>query len=228
MRQRRALRRAGRPAGELDVDRVAVVQAGADLRHARQGGGIDGGALLRHLVEREPAGAAGAPELDQHLEGRQRRRLQFARARCPHLGREILDHAHVVAGLERLRRHQGFHAHLVERVGDLRATVGRVDGHQDQAGTGSGELGQCPFGAVGRPDADPVARRQTQRQQPGGQSVGAVAQFAERPVDALRRRNQRRLLAPLRHGQVQRLAQRLFHQRRPVRPTQVTELGVHS
>ena len=40
----------------------------------------------------------------------------------------------------------------------LTQTVGRIDVHLDDAGLGGGELGHHPFGAVGSPDADVVAR----------------------------------------------------------------------
>ena len=73
------------------------------------------------------------------------------------VGRGLLDHRAVVAGLELGRRDQQPHARLVDGVGELVGAVGRVDVDQDRADLRGGVLGERPLGAVRRPDADPVA-----------------------------------------------------------------------
>ena len=100
-------------------------------------------------------------------------------------GASCIEHAGVVAGLERGRGHQRPAADLVQRVFQLGQAIGRVDVDQDQAGPGGGELGEHPFGVVGRPDADAVARLEPERQQAGGEGVGPLGEFAPGPADAL-------------------------------------------
>jgi transposase len=77
-----------------------------------------------------------------------------------------------------IRRDQRAAARLVERIVELVQPVGRVDAHQHQAGPRGGELRQHPFGVVGRPDADAVARLQPQGQETGGQPVDRVAKLS--------------------------------------------------
>ena len=72
--------------------------------------------------------------------------------------------------------------------------VGRVDRDQDQAGLGGGELGQHPFGIVGRPDADPIAGLEPERQQAGGTGLDAGMQLGIAQAHALLAHDQRRMV----------------------------------
>ena len=107
---------------------------------------------------------ACAADLDHGL---QQRQAGVPRAARP----SSRSMAEIVAGLEAGGGDQGAAADLVQRVFQLVGAVGRVDVDQDQAGLGGGELGHHPFGVVGRPDADPVAGLEAQRQQAGGEGV---------------------------------------------------------
>jgi len=87
-------------------------------------------------------------------------------------GPNLVDHGPVVAGLEALGADQEPHPRLAQDIAKLVAAVRRVDGDQDEAGLGRGVLKQHPFGAVGRPDPDPVADRQSGGDQAAGERVG--------------------------------------------------------
>ena len=135
---------------------------------------------------------------------RQLRRIQLARlARARSSGASVVDHADIVAGLERRRGDQRAAADLVQRVFQLRQPVCGVDVHQDQPGLGGGELGHHPFGIVRRPDADALARLQSERDQSGGERIDLLAQLAIAPADALLAGDQRRPVAPARNGSVE-------------------------
>src|SRR5262249_46640524 len=49
-------------------------------------------------------------------------------------------------------------ARLIQSVGQLRAAIGGIDGHEDQAGLGACELRDDPFRAVLSPNAEAIAR----------------------------------------------------------------------
>ena len=69
---------------------------------------------------------------------------------------DLLDHAHVVRGLERRRSDQRSHPRLVEHVSEFVRAVGRIDVDQDRADLGRRVLDDGPLRAVRRPDADAV------------------------------------------------------------------------
>jgi hypothetical protein len=60
---------------------------------------------------------------------------------------------------------------------------------------GGRELGQRPFGRVGRPDADPVAALQAERHQAGSEIVDPAAELAPAPADVLMAHHQRLAVA---------------------------------
>ena len=88
----------------------------------------------------------------------------------------------VVEGLERPGRDQHAGARLVEHVLQLVGAVGRVDADQDRADLGRGVLQLCPFRAVRRPDADPVALLDTQADQAVGERVDVGTQLRVGPA----------------------------------------------
>jgi len=105
-----------------------------------------GGCRLHQLGEV----AIALPRLGPDLEA-VAQRGQFLRA-------QDVQHGHVFAGLEAGRGDDGGTPHLVHRVFQLRQAVGGVDVHQHQPCQRRGILRQRPFGVVGRPDADTLAR----------------------------------------------------------------------
>ena len=119
------------------------------------------------------------------------------------LRRQLAQHADIVAGLEAVGGDQRLAAHLVERVFELGQPVGRVDVDHDQPGLGGGELGDHPFAVVGRPDADPVAGLQPQRDQPGGAGVDPFVQLGIAPAHVLMAHDQRRPVAEALHHLVE-------------------------
>ena len=139
-----------------------------------------------------------SPLADANERGQRRQplRLQFAGRGAVDLRRQLAQHGDIVAGLERLGGDQRLAADLVERVFELGQAIGRIDVDEDQAGLGGRELGDHPFGIVRRPDADAVAGRKPERQQPGGQGVDLGFQLAIAPADVLLPHDQRVALAP--------------------------------
>jgi hypothetical protein len=202
MRQRHALGRAGGAAGKLDVHRVVELELACEFAQLSTLGLAAPG---RHLVEGDRPWRRRSTDLDHGAQLRQPRRGELARHRGGKLRREGIDHPDVVAGLERGRRHQGCAAGLVEGELQLGKTIGRVDRHQDQPGPCGGELRQRPFGAVERPDADPITAPETECEKPGREGIRVVPQLAPGPPDVLGARDQGGAVRPYRGGAVQRL-----------------------
>ena len=212
--QRDALRRAGGAAGELDVHRVVELEL---AREFAQLGTLGLAAPGRDLVKGDRARHRRSADLDHSTQLRQPRGRELARHRGGELRRKGIDHPDVVAVLERGRRHQGHAADLIEGELQLGQAIGRVDRHQDQPRPRGGELGQRPFGAVERPDADPVAAPEAECEQAGREGIRVVPQLAPGPPDALGARDQSGLVRPGRGGTVQRLPDGLAEQRLVVR-----------
>ena len=103
----------------------------------------------------------------------------------------LVDHRAVVAGLERLRRHEQLHTGLVEHVGELVGPVRRVDRHQDRADLRGRVLRDRPLGAVGRPDADPVPLRHPRAEQAGGERVDVTVEVGVGPPSPARELDER-------------------------------------
>eukprot|EP01137_Pigoraptor_chileana_P037199 Opistho-2@33913 len=203
MAERRALGQPGGTAGELDIDRIARIEIARQC--ARR--------MRRDIGEGQPARPLVPADQDARAQRRQPRSAQR------------LDHLGIGAGLEALGRDQRGETDLVDRVFDLGQAVGRVDRHQDQPRARRRELGQRPFGAIGRPDADPLPGLQTQRQQPGRERVGPREQFGEAPANILRDRDERVALPPYRRRAYQRLTDRMFDQRRRIGAADMAEAG---
>ena len=171
VRERGALGEARGAAGELDVDGVGGLQRGCNLRQARVGCV----AACQQVGKAHQARFVGAlPRLIDPHHGVQVGQLhgaQLARLLVVPLGRQLAQHAQVVAGLEARHGHQQLAAHLVERVFHLGRAVGRVDVDQHQAHLRGGQLHQHPFGVVVRPDTHAVAGREPHAQQRAGQAL---------------------------------------------------------
>ncbi len=194
----------GGAAGELDVDRIVELQSAGKRREPVMLGRA-GEAVNR--VEPQRARHILGTDRDHQAQFGQPRRLQPAGRRRRQFGRQFAEHRQIVAGLEPRRGDQCRATRLVQRVVELGHAVGRVDVDEDQPGLGGGELGHHPFGVVRRPDADPLAgfeperqqsRRQTHRPAPsapasssGSADGGRSARRARRIVPP-RGRNRRR------------------------------------
>ncbi len=200
VRERRALRGAGRAARVLDVDRVAGGERGL-ARRQRVRPGLAGA--------REQRVPLGAPE-PEHV------------GQCGQLRADLLDHRDVVRRLERARGDQRPAAGLGERVAQLGRPVRRVDVDEHRADPRGGELRQHPLGAVRRPDPDPVARLDAEREQRAGEPVGLRVELGVAEADALVARDERLAAAVLGRHAPERGADRLLEQRRLGRPGGVT------
>ena len=185
MRQRRALRIAGRAAGELDVDRIVARQRRAERVElapcpvARGRASMTSAKLSMPGVSRvahaDHVRRSGQPRGVQFA--RRRRRRVPARASCS-ISRYI-DVLNCSAAIDRLA------ADLVQRVLEFGQPIRRVDVDQHRADARGRELRQQPFDAVRRPDADAVALHDAEREQPGRQDVDFFGELLPRPADAL-------------------------------------------
>src|SRR5574337_62687 len=213
VRQRRALREARGAAGELDVDRVGGLQGLLHLGHARVGRVAAGQQIREALQAGLLLALAGHVDPDHAAQMRQPRRRELARHAMRMLRREFAQHAQVVAGLEARHRHQRAAADLVQRVFELRGAVRRVDVDQDQAGLRGRELHQHPLHVVVRPDADPLARRESALEQRAGEPgrLGRERSVAVAPL--LVRAHQRVAFRLARSHRVEEVADRLLDQR---------------
>ena len=102
---------------------------------------------------------------------------------------------------------------LVQHVGQLVAAVGRVDVDQDRADLRGRVLHEHPLGAVRRPDADPVALGDAQRQQAERERVDVGVQLAVGPAPVRRHVDQRLAVAAAGHRALQVGPDRLAEQR---------------
>ena len=135
MAERRALGEARGAARVLDVDRVVELGRGLALARAP-----------RRSTRSPPAMNSLPVAADEHdlLEPVE-------------VVAHVVDHLHVVGGLERGRGDQHPAAGLAQDVLELGRPVGRVDVDQDDPGLGRRVLDERPLGAVRAPDPDAVA-----------------------------------------------------------------------
>ena len=164
---------AGRSARELDVDRVVGIE--------RAGQRVEPRALRRAGEREQPAVRQAArrhrlvAEQDDVLELGQADAVEhLARALEMDLGRDLAEHAEIVAALEAARHDERAAADLGERVLELGRAIRRIDVDQDEADPRRRELGDEPLVPVRRPDADAVAAPQAEREQARGHLVGAL------------------------------------------------------
>ena len=170
------------PEGELDIDGVIGIEP-AGQRVER--GGVAVPAAVDHGVEVEHAGGGLGAHADNAFKMRQLGGGQRARRAIGKLGRERAQHAEIVAGLELGGGDQRRAGDLVEDVLNLAHPIGRVDGHQNDTDPRRRELGQQPFGAVRRPNADAVAFSQAKLEEAMGQGVDLAVKRRPTPADAL-------------------------------------------
>ena len=179
VRQRGALREPRGAGGVLQVDGVVRVQR----RHARLQRGVpDVVSPLEQLgvgALRLSAGFAGGQPVQAGV--REEDQLAQLRARRQRLPR----HPGVVAVPVRRRGDQHAHAVLLDHELELVAAVGGVDVDQDRPDLRGGVLQDGPLGAVGAPDADPLALRDAQGEERTRQAVDVVVQLGVAPPPGL-------------------------------------------
>ena len=72
---------------------------------------------------------------------------------------------------------------LFNAIFEFDEAIGRIDRDEDQPRLGGRELCQSPFGGVQRPDADPVAGIEPQREQSRRKRVGVAVELRPGPAD---------------------------------------------
>ena len=159
-------------------------------------------------------GSLRPADLDHRAQLRQPRRVQLAGLRCRKFGQQRVQHLHVVGGLERGRRDDRGAADLCEREFEFAQAVGGIDGDENEPGLGGGELRQRPFRPVQRPDADPRAGFEPEREKTRGQRIDALGQFLPRPPHAVARRDQRLAIAPAPGREIEAVPDGVAEQRR--------------
>ena len=200
----------GGPARELNVDGLVELQQGRQLVEPLAMAGL---AARQQLGERDVA-RRRAIDLNQCAQTWQALGAQAPRRRAGDLGRERRQHADIVARFERARRDQRRAGDLVERVFELGQAIGRVDVDQDETGLGGGELGDHPLRVVGRPNPDPIAGLQSQRQQTGGAGIDPRLQLRVGPTHVLVGCDQRVAVGPARGDAIEMGADGLADERR--------------
>ena len=212
MRQRDALGRSGGAAGELDVDGIVELQ-GLGQRGERV-------AVARAAHARRPPrtrscpATAGPPIWITARNCGSRAACRSPGVRFRKLGQQRVQHLHVVGGLERGRRDDRGASDLGEREFEFAQAVGGVDGDEDEPGLGGGELRQRPFRPVQRPDADPRAAFEAEREKARGQRIDALGEFLPGPPDIMAWRNQRLAIGPALRGQIEAAPDGVAEQRR--------------
>ena len=224
MGERRAFGRAGGAAGELDVDGIVELQL---RRQLRKFPAMTVAAHAEHVGKAQEAALLIVADADQRGQLRQPLGLQFTGGAAVDFRRQLAQHAHIIAGLERIRGDQRLAADFVERVVELGEPIGRIDVDQDQSGLGGGELGDRPLGVVRRPDADAVAGVEPKRQQARGKGVDLGFQLAIAPAHALLAHDERVAVRPSGCHLVEMHAEGFADQRRHRNPVGIAlrELG---
>src|SRR5207248_10899550 len=185
---------------------------------------FDIAAPIVNLVEAQHAGDAVAADVDREPQAGQSSGLERTRSGLGQLGRELVQHPDIVAGLETGGGYQCRAARLVQRVFELGKAVGRVDVDEDEPGLCRGELRDDPLGVVGRPDRDPLAGFETERRQPRCERIDPPLKLAVTPPDLLVAYDQRIALGETLGDAVETDADRLADQRRRACAMNVTRL----
>ncbi len=187
MRQRRALRRPGRTARELDVEHLIRIQP---LHRRVQRRLVEILSRPHEFVEREDAAHRLGTQLHQQTQFREGRAGQPSGRGCGELGDQRLKHGDVVAGLEPGREYERTTADEAQRELKFTAAVRGIDVHQHEAGTRGREHRQYPLDAVRRPYTDTVARHESAGNEPARSPLHLAIQFREGESNRLERHHQ--------------------------------------
>ena len=136
----------------------------------------------------------------------------------------VVDHLHVVGGLERRRRDQHPAAGLAQDVLELGRPVGRVDVDQDDPGLGRRVLDERPLGAVRAPDPDAVAGLDPGGDERARRAIDGLAELRVRVAQVLVDGDQRLAVREPRDRAVEVVPDRVAQQRRGRRPGCVRRL----
>ena len=171
-----SLRRSRGAGRELDVDGIEGIERDG-IEALRIG-------LCRDIPEAEDSGARVIGHRDHAPEMRRPLGRQMSRSGPGKFRSKRSHHAEIVRRLETLRRNQDLAGDLVERELEFGEPIGGIDVDEDGADTRRGELGQHPFEAVGRPDADAVALVDAEVQEARGKGIDFACQVgvAQDPV----------------------------------------------
>ena len=211
MRQRDALGRTGGAAGELDVDGIVELQG---FCQCRQRLAMARPAHLAHVLEGNGARSLRPADLDHRAQLRQPRGVQFAGLRVCELRQQRVQHLHVVGGLERGGRDDPCASDFCQCEFEFAEAVGRIDGDENEPGLGGGELRQRPFRPVQRPDADPRAGLEAEREKARGQRIDPLGQLLPSPPHAMARRDQRLAIPPTPDRKIEAVSDGVAEQRR--------------
>ena len=182
MRKRRPFRHSGGAGCELDVDRVVRLQGGVDGRKTQL---LGGSTQLLYSREAVDAGTGVRTHRNDRPQLRKSFRPQSTRTTAVEFRRQLPKHAHVLGRLEVFCGDERPATGVVEGEFNLYQLVCRVYGHQYEADTGGGKLGQKPFVPVGRPNADPVALCESDGEETCRQRIGLSVEFAVGAPDCL-------------------------------------------
>ena len=156
--EQRALGQAGRPGRVLQVDRIARRELPFGFLQPLRGNALAG---RFEVLPGEHPRMLPAADADDPLQVRKLRAVEFAGPRGVQFRTDLPQQVEIGDRAEPLDQGQPADFRLRQRVFQLRRPVRRIDGHQDHADPGRGELQQHPLRPVRGPDAEVVAAAET-------------------------------------------------------------------
>ncbi|MNL43943.1 hypothetical protein D3C87_1664820 [compost metagenome] len=132
MRQGSALRRACRATGELNIDRIGILECCANFPNAF----ICRVARSDQVAEAQKTGNLLFTQLNHRSQERKFGRVQCSRRGAVYFRREAPDQLEVISGLEGRQGYQCLATRLVQSVFELGGPVSRVEIDEDEANLG--------------------------------------------------------------------------------------------
>ena len=136
------------------------------------------------VLPREHPGMFRAADADDPLQVRELRAVEFAGAGSVQFRTDLPQQIEIGIRAVPLDERQPADFRLRQRVFEFRGPVGRVDGHQDHADAGRGELQQHPLRPVRGPYAEVVSAPQSDCQQSAGNAIDGPVELGPRQADA--------------------------------------------
>jgi hypothetical protein len=169
------LGKSGRARGVLDVDRIVPVEPRAGGLQPAGADGLAGGEQVGPGQE-AAAGGLGLLRLGGIVDHHRAQPGQIGTERLA--GRpmgeardELEQHRAVVAAAKPRDQHEALDLGLLQGIGQLPEPIGRIDGDQDHADSGRGELQLQPLDVVRCPGPDTITPLEAQAQQPRSDPV---------------------------------------------------------
>ena len=212
VRQGGALGEPGGAGGVLDVDGVVELEQGL---------------ALAQPLDRHPA-SPRAQLVPAHRPGRDVAAQHHPPRKGGEVAGHLVEHVQVVGLAEAGGQDQGRHPGLAEGIGQLGGPVGRVDVDQHGPDLGGGVLEDRPLGVVRRPDPDPLATLDPQRQQAPGHLLDGRMELGIGQAHALVHADQGVVVGDPGRRPVQVLPDGLTQQRHRARPMHVRGLAGHA